>query len=427
MGSAPAFAMVAMIGSLAFLAIIVAAVAAGALHRGGRREDATDPYDALVASRFTIPVSLIVPADGAAASLSQAVDSLLSLSYPELEVIVVGERLPGHGFDVLKTEWDLEPKEFFYRRTLSTAPIQRIYGSHRDGRLMVVDKSAAGTADALNCGLSLARYRYVASVAPTVSLASNALLRLMSPALRDPAGVLAVAGHVEPRADAGRVPAFQWIAFVRSWMVTRLTWSRLRCGLGPPQTVVVWRRDALLELGGFSRSATDPELQMLGRLQTSTMDRVKGQVIRSGEIVGRTDAMTLREAARTSWRRQRAVLEALVGLSLFDRSLHHRLAVVCFGIAELLLPAVQGGVLVSAMLLVVAGSVGWSTVVLVLALLTFGNAIGTAAALLLRGAAPDAPSTSELKRLLILSPLEFAVYRPAVALAAIFRIPFAVR
>ena len=152
MASAPAFALTAMMVSLACLAGIVLAVAVAALNRGGHREDATDPFDALVASRFTIPVSLIVPASGEAPGLSPAVGSLLSLNYPELEVITVAEDLTESGFEHLKAEWDLEPKEFFYRRTLTTTPIRRIYGGRRDARLMVVDKPAAGKADALNCG-----------------------------------------------------------------------------------------------------------------------------------------------------------------------------------------------------------------------------------------------------------------------------------
>ena len=427
MSSAPAFALTAMMVSLAFLAGLVLAVAAAALHRGGRREDATDPYDALVASRFTIPVSLIVTASGEAPGLSPAIGSLLSLIYPELEVIAVAEDLTESGIDQLKAEWDLEPKEFFYRRTLTTTPIRRIYGSRRDARLMVVDKPAAGKADALNCGLSLARYRYVASMPSTIALDSNALLRLMSPALRDPAMVLAVAGHVEPRSDGGMISAFQWIASVRSWMMTRLTWSRLRCGLGPHETAVVWRRDALLEMGGFSPAAIDPELQMLGRLQTSTMERVTGQVMRSTEIVGRTEPVSVLDAARNSGRRQRAVLQSLVRLSPFDRSVHGRLPVLCFGIGELLVPLLQVSVLVTAVALAVAGWLAWATVLFVLSLLTFGNAIVTAAALLLRGAAPDAPSTPELTRLLVLAPLEFCIYRPTVALTALLRIPFALR
>lgn len=77
--------------------------------------------------------------------------------------------MPNGELDILALEWALEPKEFFYRRTLTTAPVRRIYGSARDGRLMLVDKEDGGRADALNCGLCLARFRYLASVPRTWS------------------------------------------------------------------------------------------------------------------------------------------------------------------------------------------------------------------------------------------------------------------
>ena len=414
----PSVAGSAILVSLAILSLVVGALVAGALKRGGRREEAMDPHEALAVSRFTIPVSLIVSADGDCAALSTSIESLLALTYPELEVIVVADRLPERQCAALKAEWALEPKEFFYRRTLATGPVRRIYGSGRDGRLIVVEKTDGGRADALNCGLSLARFRYVASVGPTVAFDNNALLRMMAPALRDPASVLAVASHIETRAGTGLIAASQWIGSIRSWMATRLTWNRLRCGLGPNDAVVVWRRDALLALGGFSTAAADPELHMLLRLQTSTVQGATGEVVRSAEIVGRTEPMSLGAAARLASHRQHAVFESLAGLRLFDGS-RGQLAVVCFLIAELLTPVLQLCVMLTAIAGAAAGWFSWVTVLLVVLVLSVGNAIVTAAALLLRGAAAGGPTTSQLTRLLILAPAEYALYRPAVALAAI--------
>lgn len=54
----------AILVSLAVLSVVVVALVAGALKRGGRREDPMDPHDALAVSRFTIPVSVIVSARG---------------------------------------------------------------------------------------------------------------------------------------------------------------------------------------------------------------------------------------------------------------------------------------------------------------------------------------------------------------------------
>ncbi|HJR60752.1 MAG TPA: hypothetical protein VJ813_15180, partial [Vicinamibacterales bacterium] len=264
--------------SLGYLIVVAAASVAGALTHGGRRERAVDAYEALAVSRFTIPVSVIVPADAEHAPLSHSIEALLALNYPELEVIVVAERVSDAAIEAFKNAWMLEPKELFYRRTLSTLPVHRIYGSERDPRLILVEKAAGGRADALNCGVSLARYRYVVSVSPGVVFDPDALLRLMSPALRDPAAVLAVTSYVER--EGAKVPRFQgsggpgaggpgargsgvlpddeWtsagddyqrLASIRSWMASRLAWHQLRCGVPPRDGVAAWRRDALLELG----------------------------------------------------------------------------------------------------------------------------------------------------------------------------------
>src|SRR5436190_4258594 len=276
--------------TVGYLVIVGAASLAGALTRGGRRERAVDAYDALAVSRFTIPVSLIVPVEsGDHAAVSKSIQALLDLNYPELEVIVVTERMPESSIEALKSHWTLEPKEFFYRRTLSTAAVHRIFGSERDSRLVLVEKAPGGHADALNCGVSFARYRYVVSVSPSVLFDPNALLRLMAPALRDPATVLAVTSYVErkrePRiAHVGENVEwtragddYQRLASIRSWMASRLAWHQLRCGIPPRDGVSAFRRDALLEIGGFSVGAADAELDLLIRLQTGPRS---GRVVR---------------------------------------------------------------------------------------------------------------------------------------------------
>ena len=189
----------AVTASLGYLMIVAAAAVAGAISRGGRRERAADAYQALAVSRFTIPVSVIVPVDGDCPTLSQSIEALLGLNYPEVEVLVVAESMSDRSLASLKQVWGLEPKELFYRRTIHTSPVKRIFSSGRDARLVVIEKAPAGRADALNCGVSFARYRYVVSVNPDIAFDPDALLRLMSPALRDPGSVLAVTSYVERR------------------------------------------------------------------------------------------------------------------------------------------------------------------------------------------------------------------------------------
>jgi hypothetical protein len=430
--------------SFGFLVIIAAAAVAGAFARGGRRERAADAYQALAVSRFTIPVSIIVPVHEDTTRLDETVHALLDLNYPELEVVVVGEPLCETAFRSLKSEWSLEPKELFYRRTLHTAPVHRIFGSERDPRLVVIEKAtacperAAGYAsrgDALNCGVSLARYRYVVSVTPDIAFDRDALLRLMSPALRDPGSVLAVTSYVERRphphphlrpsgfggqagsADPEWIRAgddYQRLSSIRSWMASRLAWHQVRCGLPPRDGVTAWRRDAIMELGGFSLNASDAELDLLVRLQTSQDDGPSGRVVRTSEVFGHTSPLTVQGAAALSARRQRALLEALKTFRTSPGSSPARRTMRIVVLVELLTSVAQGLLAVLITGSAIAGLVSWNAPWLTFLLLTFGYAVMSASALLLRGGTPGAPSGADLTRLLLRAPLEFAVYRPAL-------------
>ena len=64
--------------------------------------------DVLASSRFTIPVSLILPVDEATSDLPSAILRLLELRYPELELIVVIENQPD-ALETLKMACDLTP------------------------------------------------------------------------------------------------------------------------------------------------------------------------------------------------------------------------------------------------------------------------------------------------------------------------------
>jgi hypothetical protein len=410
--------------ALGYLVIMAAAAVAGAIARGGRRERAVDAYEALAVSRFTIPVSVILPMTGDGSRTSATIEALLGLNYPELEVVVVADATAGEAVETLRRAWSLTPREFFYRRTLETSPVQRIFGSGRDHRLVVVEKAAAGRADALNCGANLARYRYIVSMSPDVTFDRDALLRLMAPALRDPGAVMAVTSYVELQgAHAPRLGRDDWtkagddyqrLASIRSWMASRLAWHQLRCGLPPRDGVAAWRRDAVLELGGFSLGAADAELDLLVRMQVADTERAPGRVVRTSEVFGCTAAVPLVEAAARAHRRQRAVIEALRtfrAMSGHDRARRTMMRVM---LVELLTPAAQAVAMSVILLAAAAGWVGWTAPLLMLLLLTFGYGMASAAALLLRGGTPGAPSGAELKRLLLRAPLELVAYRPAL-------------
>ena len=161
--------------SLVYLLVVAGTAIVAALRAGGRREERVLRDEAVSGSRFTIPVSIIVPLTGD----------------PAFEVIVVGDAAAAAQIDELSRDWQLEAREFFYRQALRTADVERIYRSAVDPRLMVIDKASGGYGDTLNCGVNVARYRYVMSVPPGIAFDNDALLRIMAAALGIPAADLA--------------------------------------------------------------------------------------------------------------------------------------------------------------------------------------------------------------------------------------------
>lgn len=404
-----------LLGSLviavAYLAAVGVSALMSALYTGGRREDRTEGTDAQSTSRFTIPVSIIVPVGRETTTLSRAIDRMLGFNYPELEVIVVTEGAAPALLEELTRDWQIEAREFFYRKTLPTADVRRIYRSARDPRLSIIDKKPAGYADALNCGVNVARYRYVAPIDPHISFEADALLTVMAAPLADPGRVLGASSHIE---QAG---SFDRLASARSLLESRLVWKSLRRTIGPHGAMSVWRRDAVIKAEGFSRRAADPDIDMMFRIQAAS--GASGHFHRGATIFGRRLATSAPATRRAAGVRQRAALGLLVkGVTDGPRAIGYRS--LCWLLqTELLVPFAQAWIIAVAFVAAMLGWLSWTLLILVVLALMFGTAAVSAAGLLLRGALPDAPDERELTRLLLVAPFEFVIRRPAFAVARV--------
>lgn len=390
------------LGSAAFVTVLFA------IRHGGRREDSVEDHESIAASRFTIPVSVIVPlADSVPVSTLPSPDfvaALLSLHYPEFEVIVVvDERHPW--LDRLKAEWDLEAHEFFYRKSLATADVRRIYRSPRDARLLVIEKQPGGRADAVNCGVNVARFRYVTSIDPRIRFDAEALLRAMTGALRDPAAAIGASSRLERGGDS-RVLR---LATIRSLMLSNMAMARSIAAPAAPDAVIVWRRDAILQLGGFSPTAADADFDMTVRVEGSS--KLGGEVVQTAEIFGQLESTGEERLTSLVARRQLAALQAVRSLAGAGAVGRNRLRAVL--VSDVITPLAEVGAVGATAAAALGGWLPWRDVVLVFVLLSFGRAVISSAALLMRGAAAASPDRASLTGLLLFAPLELFVTAPA--------------
>lgn len=307
-----------------FVLAVVGVVENGLRHLQSRAED----FDTLSLSRFTIPVSVLVPAYDEASVIAGSVESLLAIDYPEFEVIVVNDGSGDDTLERLKTHFDLEPRQVFYRRILVTGGIRAVYRSRREPRLLVVDKENGGKADALNCAVNFARYRYLCCVDADSFYEQGALLQAMRLALKDPARVVgvtspvAISSHPERwhDADVGKqhidprpLASFQHLDHLRSFLNNRVAWSRWKFMLCNSGAFAIWRRDVVVELGGFARNFSCEDIEMTFRVhQRYLAEKRPYEILCMPEVVAVTEAPDkVRNLIRQRARWQRVISETL--------------------------------------------------------------------------------------------------------------------
>jgi cellulose synthase/poly-beta-1,6-N-acetylglucosamine synthase-like glycosyltransferase len=388
--------------------------------------------DVLATSRFTIPVSLILTLDDSSADLPGAINRLLSLRYPELELIVVvsGATDP---LDTLKLACELMPCELFFRRTLQTRSVRAIFRSATEPRLLVVDKLPGGEGDALNCGVNLARYRYVCAVDPEVTYHPDSLLEAMQVALEDPAVVVGVTSlAITPvqtaddtaggPASAGFATALLYLARARTRL---LTIARRRLDLPPTghPGFTIWRRDAVVEVGGFVPDGAAPHGEMIFRMhQHFRTDRKRYRIVHVSEPVGVLEPAATRGGQIASngvpvsvlWRHREMLFNTgygRLGVWDFPRFLFTSIAApwLEFGAFALLIAAVPLGVL----------SIG--KLLLLLALIALGSGIVANCALLLVADPKRDARPAALFKLILAGPFEYFLGRPAMLMAKLTR------
>jgi cellulose synthase/poly-beta-1,6-N-acetylglucosamine synthase-like glycosyltransferase len=240
-------------------------------------------------SRLTPPISIIMPAHNEEAMIVTSVATALRLDYPEFEIIVVNDGSRDRTLRKLIETFDLAGSKKPYRVTFPTSQIRRIYYSRTYPNLFVIDKENGGKADALNAGLNLSRYRYVCNTDADTMFEREALLRVIRHIVRDPRRTVAIGGQVrigngfrvqdgevvQRRLPSSTLARFQINEYLRTFLANRVGWTTLNAMLLISGAFAVWRRDALIGIGGFNTKMIGEDLEATMRLHRSF--RLRGE------------------------------------------------------------------------------------------------------------------------------------------------------
>lgn len=292
-----------------------------------RKRDRHQLWRRMLATPLSPRVTVLVPAYNEAVTVVDSVTTLLALTYPNLEVVVVNDGSSDATLDRLIDAFDLTPIGPAYRRVLDTAPVREIYRSPRDARLVVVDKHNGGKADSLNAAANIATGELVCAIDADTLVAVDALQQLASPFLTDP-NTVAVGGTirlvngatradgqiVDVRAPRHLLVGAQVVEYSRSFLVGRIGWGPLGGNLIISGAFGLFQRAALLEINGYEHESIGEDMELIVRLRRTAYER--GDVARvefSPEPVAFTEAPeSLRTLARQRNRWFRGLLDVLV-------------------------------------------------------------------------------------------------------------------
>jgi len=226
-------------------------------------------------------VSVVVPARNESLTIVESVRALLALEYEAREIVVVNDGSSDDTLAVMQQTFRLVPAPLAFEQPLKTAEVRGVYRSIDEPDLVVIDKVSAGCkADASNAGINAASGTLVLIIDADTMLEPDALSRGVLPFLEDP-NTVAAGGYVAiangSRVEGNRVidagmprswlARFQIVEYMRSFLLFRLA-----CASQNAVTIVsgafgLFRRDALIEVGGFSHNAIGEDMDLTLRLQ----------------------------------------------------------------------------------------------------------------------------------------------------------------
>lgn len=209
------------------------------------------------------PVSIVVPAYNEEVSIAQCAEMLLQLNYPAYELLIVNDGSSDQTLASLQEKFELKVTEVSSSLPLVTEEIKQVYRSE-DGSLIVVDKENGGKADSLNAGINLASGKYICTIDADSILDKEALRSVVRPFVTDDrtmvsGGQLAASNDVvlsDNRVVSSEIPRNIWVLwqileYIKSFLVARIGLSKVNALLLMSGAFSMFRRDELLEIGGF--------------------------------------------------------------------------------------------------------------------------------------------------------------------------------
>jgi poly-beta-1,6-N-acetyl-D-glucosamine synthase len=283
--------------------------------------------DRLIGSDATIAVSVIVPAYNEDAVIRDTVLSVLGSRHPLFELIVVNDGSTDNTMQVLLDSFQLELRDVFYPQPIKTARVRNVYRSRLHQNMWLVDKDNGGQADACNAGVNIASHQYILHTDADCVFEPDTLVRVVRAINFDPRRIIGIGGQLRPsnglqihdgkitgsRLPRSLVARFQVIEYMSAFMTHRPAWSRLNAVTVVAGGFGLWRRDVVVQLGGYATDLTHEDIELtINAHRQFRRGRVPYRIVIVPDATIWTQVPSTWDGIRTQRKRwQRVVIEVL--------------------------------------------------------------------------------------------------------------------
>lgn len=250
-----------------------------------RRRWTSRALDVVMRSPATPAISVIAPAYNEEATIEQSLRSLLLLNYPKFEVVVVNDGSKDKTIEKMVEAFGLMQAPVVYQQPVGTQQVRALYRSLDNPDLVVIDKANGGKADAINAGINAARHPLVCVIDADSILEPEALLRAAMPFVESP-HTLATGGIIrivnDCKVESGRVTQidmpkswlvrFQVVEYLRAFLSGRVAMSAANALLIISGAFGLFKRDAVIEVGGFRHDTIGEDMEIVARLHRRWRD-----------------------------------------------------------------------------------------------------------------------------------------------------------
>ena len=248
------------------------------------KDELDDDYIDVIYSK---PVSIIVPAYNEEAGVIDSIHSLLSLRYPQTELIVVNDGSTDTTQQKVIEQFKMKKIKKIIRDQLATEPILDIYQSDIHPNLLLVNKKNGGKADALNAGINVARYPYFCSIDGDSILEETSLLRVMKPIILSNGEVIATGGNIRiangSDIQLGSIfntglsdnflVVMQVVEYLRAFLMGRIALSKFNLVLIISGAFSVFSKQWVIEAGGYSKHNIGEDMELVVKLHRLLKER----------------------------------------------------------------------------------------------------------------------------------------------------------